>query len=67
MLYKVRLYKVRPPCSPIYGEALATQLASVLATSLNLDKFILEGDSSIVASALQNPTLVMDWHIKHHL
>ena len=59
------LSQVRPPCSPVYGEALAAQLVGVLATSLILDKFILEGNSSIVVSALQNPTLVIDWHIEH--
>jgi hypothetical protein len=59
------LYQVRPPCSPVYGEALAAQLAGALATSMKLDKFILEGDSSIAVSALQNPTLVLDWHIEN--
>jgi hypothetical protein len=59
------LSQVRPPCSPVYGEALAAQLVGVLAISLKLDMFILEGDSSIVVSALQNPSLIMDWHIEH--
>ena len=59
------LYQVRPPYSLVYGEALVTQLASALATSLKLDKFILEGDSSIVVLALQNPTFVIDWHIEN--
>jgi hypothetical protein len=59
------LSQFRPLCSPVYGEALAAQLAGILATSLKLDMFILEGDSSIVVSALQNPSLIMDWHIEH--
>ena len=46
------LSQVRPPCSPIYGEALAAHLAGVWASYLQLDKFILEGYSSIVVSAL---------------
>jgi hypothetical protein len=33
--------------------------------SLMLDHVILEGDSSIVISALQNPTCVMDWRIEN--
>ena len=59
------LYQVRPPCSPVYGEALAAQLAGALATSMKIDEFILEGDSSIVVSALQNPAHVLDWHIEN--
>ena len=58
-------FQVRPPCSLVYGEALVAHLAGVLASSLQLDKFILEGDSSIVVSALQNPSLSLDWHIEH--
>jgi hypothetical protein len=52
----------------VYGEALAampTKLASVLASSLHLQKFILEGDSSIDVLALQNPALRLDWHFEH--
>ena len=52
--------QVRPPCSPVYGEALVAQLVGVLATSLKLDMFILEVDSFIVVSPLQNPSLIMD-------
>jgi hypothetical protein len=58
------LSQIRPSCSPAFGEALAAQLASVLAFSLKLDHVILEGDSSVVISALQNSTCVMDWHIE---
>ena len=59
------LTQVRPPCSPVYGEALATQLADVLANSLQLDQFILEGDSAIVILSLNDPTLSLYWHIEH--
>jgi hypothetical protein len=40
--------QVSPPCSAVYGKALAAKLAGALATSLQLDKFILEGDSALV-------------------
>ena len=56
--------QVRPPCSPVYGEALATQLAGVLANSLQLNLFILEGDLAIVISSLNEPALSLDWHIE---
>jgi hypothetical protein len=46
----------------VYGEA---QLAGVLANSLQLDQFILEGDSAIVILSLNDPTLSLDWHIEH--
>ena len=59
------LTQVSPPCSPVYGEALLAKLASVLAYSLHLDKFILEGDSALVVLALQNQALSVDWHIEH--
>jgi hypothetical protein len=49
----------------MYGKALAAKLAGALATSLHLDKFILEGDSALVVLALQIPTLSVDWHIEH--
>ena len=42
------LTQVRPPYSLVYGKALKTQLASVFANSLRLDKFILEGDSQLL-------------------
>jgi hypothetical protein len=51
--------------SPVYGEALAAKLASVLVTTLKLDRFILEGVSQIVILSLNNPSLSMDWHIDH--
>jgi hypothetical protein len=59
------LTQVRPPYSPVYGEVLAAQLTGVLANSLHLDQFILEGDSSIVFLSLQNPSLSIDWHIEN--
>jgi hypothetical protein len=49
----------------VYGEALAAQLAGVLANSLQLDQFILEGDLAIVILSLNDPALSIDWHIEH--
>jgi hypothetical protein len=49
----------------VYREALATHLAGVLAKTLQLDQFILEGDSTIVILSLNDPALSIDWHIKH--
>jgi hypothetical protein len=49
--------QVSPPCSPVYREALAAKLASVLVSTLKLDSFILEGDSHIVILSLNNPFL----------
>jgi hypothetical protein len=59
------LTQVRPPCSPAYGEAQATLLACSLATSLHLGNFVIEGDSSIVITALQNPSIISDWQLDH--
>jgi hypothetical protein len=36
-----------------------------LVVFLHLENFFIEGDSSIVITALQNPYLVMDWHFDH--
>jgi hypothetical protein len=58
------LTHISPPCSPVYGEALAAKLAGVLAYSLHLDKFILEGDYALVVLVLQNPALSVAWHIE---
>jgi hypothetical protein len=55
---------ISPPCSPNYGEALAAQLAASLATSLNLENFTIEGDSLIVITALQHPSITQDWLIE---
>jgi hypothetical protein len=30
---------------------------------MKLDQVIIEGDSSVVISSLQNPSCVLDWHI----
>jgi hypothetical protein len=46
------------PCSPNVGEARAAQLAYALASTLSIDKFILEGDSEVVVYALQNPNSI---------
>jgi hypothetical protein len=51
------------PCTPVYSEAKAAFLASQLALSLHLSRFILEGDSLTVALSLQKPTLTQDWRI----
>ena len=59
------LTQVSPPCSLVYEEALAAKLADVLAYLLHLHKFILEGDSTLVVLALQNPALSKTWHIEH--
>ena len=56
---------VRPTCNPTYGEAQAALLACSLAVSLNLDNFFIEGDSSTVITALQNPSLISDWQLDH--
>jgi hypothetical protein len=54
------LSQVRRPCSPAYGEAQAAILACSLTVFLHLEKFVIKGDSPIVITALQNPSLVMD-------
>jgi hypothetical protein len=54
---------ISSPCSLSYSEALATLLASQLATSLGLFNFILQGDSLMVTQALQLPTITKDWRI----
>jgi hypothetical protein len=43
---------ISSPCFVNDGEALAAQLAISLACSFNFDRFILEGDSTIVIQAL---------------
>jgi hypothetical protein len=55
--------QLSPPCHPNYGEALAAKLAVSLASSLQLGRFILEGDSQVVLPALQNPYFTQDWRI----
>jgi hypothetical protein len=54
------LSQINPPCDPNF----VVSLAAFLATSLNLSKFSLEGDSSVVIDALNNPLISLDWHIK---
>ncbi|XP_062145976.1 uncharacterized protein LOC133853973 [Alnus glutinosa] len=55
--------RIQAACSSNKGEALAAQLAVSLASSLRLDRFIIEGDSQIVIHALQQPNIVQDWRI----
>jgi hypothetical protein len=52
--------QIQSKCSPNKGEALAAQLAISLASSLHLNKFILEDDSQVVTLALQQSTIVQD-------
>lgn len=55
--------QIQSKCSPNKCEALAVQLAVSLASSLGINRFILEGDSQVVILALQQPTIVQDWRI----
>jgi hypothetical protein len=59
------LTQIRPACSSAYGEALVALLASSLTVSLNLAHFVLEGDSAIVITALQDPFIILDWQLDH--
>ena len=59
------LSQTNPPYDPNFGEALAARLAASLAASLHMKNFSLEGDSTIVISALNNPSLTLDWHIEY--
>jgi hypothetical protein len=54
---------ISPPCTAVIGEALAALLATKLAISIHATSFILEGDSTTVTLALQNPLISKDWHI----
>jgi hypothetical protein len=47
------------------GEALAALLGVSLASQLNIDRFILEGDSGVVVSALQLPQISKDLRISN--
>ncbi|XP_059432574.1 uncharacterized protein LOC132165893 [Corylus avellana] len=55
--------QISPSCSPNLGEALAARLAVSLASSLRLDRFILEGDSEVVILALRHLDSSPDWSI----
>jgi hypothetical protein len=46
--------QISSPCLLNYSEALAKRLAVFLATSLNLEKFIIKGDSQVVILSLQH-------------
>jgi hypothetical protein len=54
---------ISPPCSPVFGETTTALLACCLAISLELQHFILEGDSFVVTLSLHNPNLTQDWRI----
>jgi hypothetical protein len=58
------LSQTNPPCDPNFGEAIAARLAASLAASLKLKNFSLEGDSSVVISALNNPSITFNWYIE---
>jgi hypothetical protein len=45
------------------GEAIAARLDFHLASSLKLNRVIIEGDSQIVISSLCYPVLTQDWRI----
>jgi hypothetical protein len=55
--------QISPPCSPNYGEAQGALLAATLASTLQLQHVVIEGDSQTVISALHFPALSQDWHI----
>lgn len=55
--------EVNPTCSPNLGEAIAAKLAFKLASTLKLNRVIIEGDSQIVISGLSQPGLTQDWRI----
>ena len=57
------LYQYNPPYKDSDNEAQAVLLAVVLACSLELNKFSTEGHSSTVISSIQQPSLVLDWHL----
>jgi hypothetical protein len=57
------LAQVSPPCTAIYGEASAALLAAQLSLSLKLPSVIFEGDSLMVALAINNPSITQDWRI----
>ncbi|XP_059434035.1 uncharacterized protein LOC132167148 [Corylus avellana] len=55
--------QISSKCLPNIGEAMAVLLAVPLASSSNIKKFILEGDSLVVILALLNPNFSQDWRI----
>ena len=59
------LTQVKPPCSQVNGEAQAAKLVGVLASSMQLEKFILEGESSSIILALQNSAVRLDFLFEH--
>jgi hypothetical protein len=54
------LYQFTPPIDDVYAEAQAALLVASLASSLKLDKFVLEGNSTNVISYLQQLSLGLD-------
>jgi hypothetical protein len=54
------LTQIRPLCSQLNAEALAANLAAQLALTMQLKKFILEGESSTVIAALHNQVTSLD-------
>jgi hypothetical protein len=54
------LTQIRPHCSQLNAEALAAKLAAELASTMQLKKFILEGESSTIIAALHNQVTSLD-------
>jgi hypothetical protein len=59
------LTQVRPPCNQVNGEAQPTKLAGMVVSSMQLNKFILEGESSTVILALYNSAFSLDFPFDH--
>jgi hypothetical protein len=59
------LTQIRPPCSQVNGEALAAKLATELASSMQLNQFVLEGESATVIAALHNVIPSLDSTFDH--
>jgi hypothetical protein len=57
------LYQYSPPYKDLYNEAQAALLAAVLARSLNLNKFSIEGHAPTVIYSIQQPSLMVDKHL----
>jgi hypothetical protein len=49
------LTQFQPPCSPTYDAALAAHLAALLAYSMKLNYFIIEGVYHVITYALMSP------------
>jgi hypothetical protein len=61
------LTQIGPPFSQVNGEALAAKLATELAFSMQLNQFILEGESSTVIAALNSVIPSLDSTFDHFI